>query len=192
MIVSFSASLRTIDKDIDIYKKILSVIRTEGCSISNDWVESAWFYANNTSKSKLTRDWRFFNKQAETGIENADVSIIEGTGFSSFGVGYEAGYAIRIKKPTLILIKKQEIDTSYASGLSGDLMTVCGYTIDNLERNIQSFLRSYAIHSKDLRFNFVIDRQIYNHLRKKSFSSGKTKAEILRDLLIKDINNKNQ
>ena len=188
----FSASLRTIGQDIEIYKKILYTLRQQGCSIANDWVESAWFYTQNESKAKLKRDWNFFNKQAEMGIESADVAVIEGSGFSSFGVGYEAGYAAKIKKPTLILIKKEQADVSYASGLNSDIVSVRTYTPDDLERIINRFLKDNEVSNKDMRFNFVIDRQIYNHLRIKSFNTGKTKAEIVRDIVLEDMKDREQ
>ena len=38
-----------------------------------------------------------------------------------------------------------------------------------------------------MRFNFFIDRKIYNYLRWASFKTGKTKAEILRDLVENEI-----
>ncbi len=190
MIVSFSASLRTIEQDIDIYKKILSILRTLGCSIANDWVESARLYQLNKSRDKPEQDWRHFCEHSKAGIESSDLAIIEGSGFASFGVGYEAGYAIKIKKPTLILIKKEDIKVSYAAGLGNDLVTVASYTNENLGRIIKTFVKDNSIRSKDMRFNFVIDRQIYNHLRKKSFRTGKTKAEIVRDIVLEDIHGK--
>jgi predicted DNA-binding protein len=52
---------------------------------------------------------------------------------------------------------------------------------------VSQFLEQNHIENKDLRFNFFIDRQIYNYLRWASFKTGKTKAEILRELVLHDI-----
>ena len=52
---------------------------------------------------------------------------------------------------------------------------------------VEKFLNENDIQSKDMRFNFFIDRKIYNYLRWAAFKTGKTKAEILRDLVQNEI-----
>ena len=41
-----------------------------------------------------------------------------------------------------------------------------------------------------MRFNFFIDRPIYNYLRWAALKTNKTKAEILRELVQREIENK--
>jgi hypothetical protein len=187
MIVSFSASLRTIKQDISIYRRILTAVRTFGATIAHDWVETGWLHQNDHSSSKQKQDWHAFSTEAEAAAISADLVIIEASGFSSFGVGYEASLAVQSKKPTLVLIKDQQKSVSYASGLERENVYVKFYDDTNLESSVTDFLQVNTAPNKDLRFNFVIDRRIYNHLRSKSLRMGKTKAEVLRELLLRDI-----
>jgi predicted DNA-binding protein len=55
---------------------------------------------------------------------------------------------------------------------------------------ILPFLEDNNISTKDMRFNFFIDRPIYNYLRWAALRTGKTKAEILRELVQREIKNK--
>ena len=57
------------------------------------------------------------------------------------------------------------------------------YNNDNLEDIIRQFLTDNDVKAKDLRFNFFLDRQIYNYLRWASLKTGKAKAKILRELV---------
>lgn len=192
MIIYFSASTRYIKKDIDIYRKILHYVRLLGHVISRDWVETSYVreVQHDEEQSKLKDlDWVIV-EEAERAIEGAELVIAEATDSSTFGVGYEVAYALQRRKPTLLLVKKEKAATSYASGLRGDFVTFKKYDDANLQKIIEDFIKENTIKTKDLRFNFVIDRQIYNHLRLRSYESGKTKAEIVRDLLLEDIDSK--
>ena len=79
---------------------------------------------------------------------------------------------------------------SYSSGLRHALLTVKEYEDNNLEKLVHDFLAENEISTKDLRFNFVIDRRLYHYLRWKSYKTRKTKAEVVRDLLDKDMKDK--
>lgn len=162
-------------------------VRAFGNEIAHDWVESVWAYDRNRSPVKPERNWKNFSRGAQAAIDNCEIVIVEASGSSCFGAGYEAAIAIQRKKPTLILIKKEVFDQSYAAGLTNDTVSIRTYDEDSLEQIVQNFLIENAKGTKELRFNFVIDRRIYNHLRRRSFQTGKTKAEVVRDLLIRDI-----
>lgn len=56
---------------------------------------------------------------------------------------------------------------------------------------VKEFLEENVIDTKDLRFNFFLDRPTYNYLRWMSSKTGKTKAEIVRSLLQKEMNKGN-
>lgn len=190
MIVYFSASSRNITNDIKVYRQILSRIYALEHVIASDWVEVAVHRAGRFGVDDGHVGWniRDIVRNAEAGIERAEVVICEASGASAFGVGFEMAMALRNKKPVLCLIREESSEDTYAVGISkSDLLTVKMYNEQNLDRIVEQFLKENTVKNKDLRFNFVMDRQIYNHLRTRSYKTGKTKAEILRELLEKDI-----
>lgn len=190
MLIYFSASARTIQQDITVYRKIIASVRKLGHSMLSDWTEITWLQeSQNDTKGGL--DWfdTALVEDAKIGIEKAELIIAEVTGGSSFGVGYEVATALRLKKPVLILIDKSRTAKSYATGIDDKLATVKFYKrLEDIDKIVSSFIKDNTVNTKDLRFNFVIDRQIHNHLRWRAFKSGKTKAEVVRDLLAKDMN----
>lgn len=184
MIVYFSASSRNIKKDIVIYKRIMHAIRSAGHAVSNDWTENALIASTEDFTSSRMHE---VVADASKSIETSEVMVAEVSGGSTFGVGYEVSLALQHKKPVLLLVRESMRGSSYATGLKNELIMYCAYNDTTLEKYIADFLSEYEIATKDLRFNFVIDRKIYNHLRLKSFKSGKTKAEVVRDLLLEDM-----
>lgn len=181
MNVHFSASSSNLRDNIVAYKKILRSIRAAGHTVGDDWVEDALLHDPKDHDSARRV------RAAAAAIQDSEVIIAE-VSESSFGVGYEIAVALHQKKPLLLLYKEQlEEPGLYALGLENELITYQSYSEDNLAEHVAEFLRENDVKTKDLRFNFVIDRKIYNHLRLKSFRTGKTKAEVLRDLLIADI-----
>jgi hypothetical protein len=127
---------------------------------------------------------------AAKSIEQSDMLIAEVSGSSTFSTGYEVAYALQSKKPILLLVHEGSKVSSYATGIKNEFVTVHTYTDFTVEKIVKDFIKDNDSKTKDMRFNFVIDRKIYNHLRLKSFRSGKTKAEIVRDLLLKDLEEK--
>jgi hypothetical protein len=185
MIVHFSASARTMTNDIELYRTILKVIGERGHVINNDWTETA------LKREQRKTDWDMpqLVERAMNSIQNAELLIAEVSDGSSFGVGYEVAMALQLKKPILLLIDEERTHATYATGLRNELITIQQYNKDNISNFIHEFLDENNLQKKDLRFNFVIDRQIHNHLRWRSFKTGKTKAEVVRDLLQKDMQN---
>ncbi len=188
MIIHFSASTRNISHDIHKYRKILNKTRQLGHSIAHDWVETAWLKTQSQGRDTEGRDLKEIVMEVESGLEMGELAIVEASNISTFGVGYELALALQKKKPTLVLVDAQVASYSYAAALAHDLLTICIYKDEaSMEKGVEVFIRENTIRTKDLRFNFVIDRQIYNHLRNRSFATGKTKAELVRDLLVTDI-----
>ena len=193
MVVFFSASARTLKQDIDTYRQILSTIWKNGCLVAHDWVETGWRrMVDRTTAKTMGVDWKVFAHESMEGIERADVVVIEASGFSSFGVGFEAAVAMQFKKPTLILIKKNSIQTSYACGLMNDLVEIKAYDEKNLGKVITKFLKENVTITRELRFNFAIDHHMHNYLRRRAYELRKTKAELLRDLLRQDMESDSQ
>lgn len=188
MIVYFSASARELKEKLPLYRKIIDIIYSLGHTIALEWVEPAGY---RIARGEVFGDLKSIVRDAQAGIESAETVIAEVSGGSAFGVGYEVALALQRRKPVLLLVDEARLQDSYATGLINKFITLKAYNDRNLEKIIEDFIKDNTLKTKDLRFNFVINREIHNHLRLKSFETGRTRAEILRDLLIDDIKKAN-
>jgi hypothetical protein len=134
-------------------------------------------------------DWQTIYKDCVEAINKADVVIADAT-IRGFGIGYQVALAVQMKKPTLVLCKKGIDDSFFASGIDTGVVYK-EYTERSIKDIIKNFLQENDIQAKDMRFNFFIDRPIYNYLRWAAYKTGKTKAEILRELVSKEIKKAN-
>jgi hypothetical protein len=187
MVVHFIASRSHITEDMEYYRRIISCIEQGGHTLPHNWIEETYILAQQGKLKKDDQTWGDVDQDHATAISQADLVIVEATS-RGFFEGYESSQAASQKKPLLILTR----DTS-ALGISG-LSTPTGfvksvtYDNDDLEEIIEEFLAENIIETKDLRFNFVLDRPTHNYLRWMSSKTGKTKAEIIRNLLQKEMN----
>ena len=129
-------------------------------------------------------------KESVEAITRSDVVIAETT-IQSFGVGYQTALAIQMKKPTLLLYSDAADTSAFVSGIPSSNASFKPYNSKTVSVIIKKFLKENDIQAKDMRFNFFIDRPIYNYLRWAAYKTGKTKAEILRDLVSKEIDKAN-
>ena len=187
MKVHLITSRSTLENDINTLRQIITVIEEENHSLVGKWIESAYKrHQNNEGRA----DWSLIYKQNLEAIAQADVVIAE-TSYGNFAVGYQVAVAIQQKKPILLLRHTSADKNAFVTGVEDGWVKHVEYTHEGLIPAIKKFLADNDIQSKDLRFNFFIDRQIYNYLRWASFKTGKTKAEILRDLVQNEISKQN-
>lgn len=189
MIVYFVASRRNINARIEDLRRFVKIIHQKEHTLALDWVEP--IFAGEQKKKMSPEedaqvDWPILYKQTVESITRADVFIAE-TSVQSFGVGFQVALAIQMKKPVLLLHRDDVKYSVFASGIPEANAAQAAYNEKNLQKIIEDFLDENDIQAKDMRFNFFIDRQIYNYLRWSSHKSGKTKAEILRELVVKEI-----
>lgn len=183
--VHLIAAKKNVQNDVEVLRKISSIIRSKGHVVMDDWVEMA--YARLNKKGMVeTADWSSIYELNLENIAKADVVIAE-TSYDTFGVGYQIATAVQQKKPILLLRHEDADVDSFATGIIDSWVKRASYTDDSLESILFEFLDNNDITVKDMRFNFFIDRQIYNFLRWSSLKTGKTKAEILRDLVVREI-----
>lgn len=186
MLIHFSGAQWSILDQIDDFRKIVQIIHNEGHSLTRDWIEPTFEIAKK-DKDYGKQDWRAIYRDNMEAIARADIVIFE-VSTQSFAVGYMAAAAIQQKKPVLMLARGEEaMYGTFASGMDENLVTSKIYDDKDIESTILNFINHNRIDSKDLRFNFFIDRQIYNYLRWAAYKTGKTKAEILRDLVQHEI-----
>jgi hypothetical protein len=189
MIVHFIASEFDIIKDIETLRNIVGVLHKHEYSLARDWIEPA--YARRLKNEAFRPDdWSSVYQESLEAIAKSDVVIAEASN-ESFSLGYQVSYAMQQKKPILLLHKKNAVKDVFAQGLTGTYVLHKEYDDETeLDEMISQFLEDNRLDNKDLRFNFFIDRQIYNYLRWASFRTGKTKAEILREMVQREIKEK--
>lgn len=185
MVIHFIASKSNIKSDYSYLKLIANAVKELGHSFARNWLEEEYAYSNSGREHKLI-NWQEVNKHNLQALAKADIVIAEASA-KSFSIGYQVATAIQQKKPVLILTHNHALDGTFGSGITSDFVKTKNYTSENIQEIIADFIEENTIDSKDLRFNFFIDRQIYNYLRWSAYNTGKTKAEILRELVRQEI-----
>lgn len=135
MIVYFSASARDIDNNFVTYLKALTFIREAGGILAQNWVEA--LYMNGSPKDPEW--WERLSIEAASGIQDADIVIVEGSGQSAFGVGFETANALHLAKPTLLLIEEGR-KNSYGVGIKHPQLQVSFYNDNSLQEVVKGFL----------------------------------------------------
>lgn len=166
---------------------MIEIIHTGDHYLAHDWIEPA--YKRLVELKRPIEDWNYIYVENIEAIAQSDVVIAETT-YENFAVGYQVAVAIQQKKPVLLLRKVGADKNAFVTGVEDQWVQQLEYTQETIESIIKKFLDENDIKSKDLRFNFFIDRKIYNHLRWASLKTGKTKAEIIRELIEKEIDKK--
>lgn len=184
MIVHFIAPKTNLDKEIKDFRSIIDAIHKRGYALALDWLEPAYMKLTH-SRSKVM-DWSKVCKANIEAIPKSDLVIAE-ISTKSFGVGYEVGLAASQKKPVLLLRRTGVSREAFLTGLDHPYVQKKEYDDTNLDKIIGRFLKENDIPSKDMRFNFFLDRKTHNYLQWASVQKGKTKAEILRELVMKEI-----
>lgn len=188
MVVHFIGSRSHLSEEIGYYRKIVEFIKASGNALAYEWVEDVYQIVDKGGLLKHEAEtWDQIDKRNANAISEADVVIVEGTAKSFFS-GYQVAQAAAQKKPLLILTRdKSPVAISGLSTPTGFIKSVV-YSKATLEDVLREFLSENTIETKDLRFNFFLDRQTYNYLRWMSLKTGKTKAQIVRSLLQKEMN----
>ena len=188
MKIHLITSRPTLKNDIGTLRRMIDIIRSQKNTLASDWIDHAYNRLTGNSHEKV--DWARLYKQNLEDIAGADVVIAE-TSYENFGVGYQVAVAVHQKKPVLLLRHATADKNAFATGVEDGWVKRADYTEDNLEEVLTKFLDDNRIDTKDMRFNFFIDRPIYNYLRWAAYKTGKTKAEILRELVSREIDKSN-
>lgn len=190
MLVHLVGSRSEIEKHFLYLRRITAVIKDEDHELADDWVDRTYRAGVKENKKFEDTEWIQLYRESVEAINKADVVIAE-TSVPSFSVGYQVALAAKMKKPTLVLNREGVERSFFASGIETGI-EYRKYNKDNLSKITRDFLQENNISVKDMRFNFFIDRQIYNYLRWTALKTGKTKAEILRSLVAKEIEDSQQ
>lgn len=188
MNVHLITSRPTLEKDIETLRNVSRIIESRGDSLALHWIEKAYKRIVGPNTEKV--NWGDIYKENLETIAKADVIVAETT-YENFGVGYQVASAVQQKKPVLLLRHATADKNAFAAGVEDGWVKREEYTDQNLQSILDKFLKDNDIQAKDMRFNFFIDRPIYNYLRWAAYKTGKTKAEILRELVSKEIDKTN-
>jgi hypothetical protein len=180
MLVHITTSRRLLTQDPTTLNRIVNAVKVDH-KIIHDWISSA---LKREHEGIEQQDILIYRHNMEY-ISKADVIIAEASE-GSFGVGYQVAVAVQQKKPVLILCRKGH-DNRLVKGIDATLVKLVEYSDDNLESIITNFLLENDIKAKDLRFNFFIDRKLYNYLRWMSYKTGESKSSIVRKIIEKEI-----
>lgn len=186
MIIHFIGAKSWIEQEADYYRKVIACIKTEGHTLATDWVEETYRLARKGKFEQDLVDWGKVDREDTAAMSKADLVVVE-VSKKSFFVGYKVAQAVQMKKPTLALYRNNLFPGASTLQESTDLVYSREYNDSNLQGILNDFFEENTIHTKDMRFNFFINRQIYNYLRWASLKTGKTKAEVLRELVEKEI-----
>lgn len=180
MIVQIIGSARNLKENLPFYRNILDLAHDNGAEIAQDWISTA------EKEKKSTTNWADVHKANVEAIDQADAVIIEATDYG-FQEGFYTSLALQKRKPVLLLTR-EDISGLLVSGIHHNLLDAREYkNKDNLQKVVSKFLSDNIIPTKDLRFNFFIDRQIYSFLRETSYETGQNKSEIIRRLIEEEI-----
>jgi hypothetical protein len=186
MKVHFITSRGSLENDVTTLRAVTKFIKDSGHILASDWIDIALERLRGDS---LDADWKSIYKTNLENIAETDVVIAE-VSHENFGVGYQVAAAVQQKKPVLLLRHTSVGKDAFVTGVEEGWVQYKEYSERTLESILSKFLEENDISTKDMRFNFFIDRPIYNYLRWASFKTGKTKAEILRSLVQQEIEKK--
>jgi len=190
MIVHIISSHDNIEQNIGSLRTIVRLVKSQGHALAFDWVEPAYKHTSGKQRPDSI-DWNAVYNENMAAISRADVVIAEATR-RSFGAGYQIAASVRLKKPTLVLRQDGIENDVMEVGTDKEYVKFVSYhTSQALRDTVASFLQENDIPTKDLRFNFSINRRIYNYLRSASAETGETKAEIIRRLIEREIDKTN-
>jgi hypothetical protein len=187
VIVHFIGSKSGIERQIGYYRLIIKTLRSEGHTLATDWVERVYQDTRAGKTQDPRTDWAKIDHENSAAISKADVIVAEATE-KSFFVGYQVAQAVSQKKPVLILVHSDALQGLVELTKTSDFLSGAKYTPETVKGILDKFIAENTVDVKDMRFNFFIDRPIYNYLRWASFKTGKTKAEVIRELIEREIN----
>lgn len=182
--VHFITSRPSLENDIETLRSIVKIIHDRQGLLALDWIEVA--YRRQVELKRDAADWTSIYKENLGAIAQSDVVIAETT-HENLAVGYQIAEAIHQKKPVLLLRHKSADKNAFVTGIEDGWAQHAAYDGGTVASIVEKFLESNDIQVKDMRFNFFIDRKIHNYLRWASYRTGKTKAEVVRELLKRDI-----
>lgn len=184
--VHFMAPKTNLLDEIEYFRLIVEAIHKRGHALAKDWLEPGYLRLVN-KKSDEVIDWGSSCRANIEAIPSSDVVIAE-VSTKSFGIGYQVGLAASQKKPTLLLRRAGISKEAFLGGLDHAYVQKAEYTKETIDQIVGKFLDRDEDEIKDVRFNLLINRKLDTFLKQTALHTGKTKAEIIRELLASKMN----
>jgi hypothetical protein len=179
VIIHLAGSLREPETDAAYLRQIIETVHDHGAVLAHNWLEAA--LARKEEKITIP-DWTRYVEANIDGVRRADIVIADLTHYS-FSQGFLVGAALQYKKP-ILAVSRNPIDNHTASGITNPLFDYKRYSSTaDLKQIVDAFLDKNTVHTKDLRFNMFLTRQIFKYLEETSRETGKSRSEIIRALV---------
>lgn len=189
-VIHFIAPKTKLEEEIEFFRAIVKSIHKRGYVLARDWLEPAYLTQTH-AKPEESIDWSDVCRAMIEAIPKCDIVIAE-ISTKSFGVGYDVGLGVSQKKPTLLLRRDDISKEAFLGGLDHPYVQKREYNLDTVDHIIGDFLEQYDAQNKDIRFNLFIDTKLNGYLKRTSMGTGKTKAEIVRELLLREMEEENR
>ncbi len=183
----FIGSTTDISTDIESFRLIIKALEKKRVALVTDWIEEVY----EKEKDKPGQNhfkWQDIYRDNLDAISRADVIVAE-VGRKSFLVGFQVANALKLKKPILLLSKSDKVDSALGVSSNEEIIKFSKYTNSNINAVIGKFIDENSSGAKDIRFNFFINRKLLNYLNWAALQTGEKKSEIVRRLIIEDMNN---
>lgn len=180
MIVHLAGSLGVdVERNASYLRHITNIIHDEGSVLAHNWIEAAIVRKKDDIE---VANWKPFVDANLDAIKRADLMIIDLTNYT-FAHGFQVAAALENNKPILAL-SRESLNSKSASGLTNPLFSFSKFSNEaDLEKSVRLFLKQNVVHTKDLRFNMFLTREIVQFLDEKSDESGVNRSEIIRKLI---------
>lgn len=176
-----SGSLNNLEEDLEYLRAIMDTIHDFDSTLAFNWIDPAIIRKKDNLEVK---DWTPYVQHNLDAIKKADVVIIDASHYA-FSHGFQTAAALEHNKPTLV-VSRERLNHKFITGFTSHLLSYAQYTSrEDLTKSVRSFLKKNVVHTKDLRFNMFLTREIVQYLDGRSHESGVNRSEIIRDLIRK-------
>jgi hypothetical protein len=182
MLVHLGGGIRATGEDLPFFRNVVDSIREHGDVIAHNWIEVSHHNAEVKLQEDDEVDWREIFKDHEAALKQADVFIAEVSTYRLFH-GYELAKAMQQGKPALLVSRKPFAQFAI-SGMEDDSVWMKEYeTSEELKKIVFDFLEENTVSLTDRDITIPVDLRLHRYIVEACKKSGKTQAEVVRDLV---------
>lgn len=179
MKIYFSAAIIYQNERKSIYERIKNLIKKDKCELLTYKDQPI-----NDIRKQTIKEFSTHYKSVIKWINSADMIIIEASFPSTIHIGHEISLALEKNKPVIVLYE-ENCEPFFLQGVQDDNLFLAEYTKKNLEIVIKENIK-LAKKTKHVRFNIMIEPNLFNFIKNESKKNKLSKAEYMRKLVRKD------